>query len=313
METTAVIFSKANEIILSALALDHPTADDVVVDVHYSGISAGTERLLWSGDMPPFPGMGYPLVPGYETVGTVVEAGSSAGRKVGDTVFVPGATCFGPVKGLFGGAASRLVTAGRRTTSVDPALRENGVLMALAATAHHALKADGARAPDLIVGHGIVGRLLARISIALGNAPPTVWESNPSRMHGAKTYPVIDGKLDARRDYYSVYDASGDSSVLDLLVGRLARNGEITLAGFYHQRLSFSFPPAFMREARLRIAAEWDPKDMAAVMRLVASGALDLSGLVTDTTAATLAASAYETAFTQPECLKMVLDWRRAS
>jgi bacteriochlorophyllide a dehydrogenase len=313
METTAVIFNQANEILLSALALDHPTADDVVVDVHYSGISAGTERLLWSGDMPPFPGMGYPLVPGYETVGTVVEAGTNAGRKVGDTVFVPGATCFGPVKGLFGGAASRLVTAGRRTAVVDPALRENGVLMALAATAYHALKADGARAPDLIIGHGIVGRLLARIAIATGNAPPTVWENNPTRRTGAKGYPVIDPSADTRRDYYAAYDASGDAGVLDPLIGRLARNGEITLAGFYHQRLSFSFAPAFMREARVRIAAEWGPKDMAAVARLVASGALDLSGLVTDCQAAASAAEAYETAFTQPECLKMVLDWRRAS
>jgi bacteriochlorophyllide a dehydrogenase len=313
METTAVIFSKANEIVLGALALDQPAVDDVVVDVRYSGISAGTERLLWSGEMPPFPGMGYPLVPGYETVGTVVEAGPNAGRNVGDTVFVPGATCFGPVKGLFGGAASRLVTAGRRTAVVDPALRETGVLLALAATAHHALKADGARAPDLIVGHGIVGRLLARIAIALGNAPPTVWETNPARRTGAKGYPVIDANDDNRRDYYAVYDASGDSGVLDPLIGRLARNGEITLAGFYHQRLSFSFPPAFMREARVRIAAEWSPKDMEAVTRLTASGALDLSGLVSDCHAATSAATAYETAFTQPECLKMVLDWRRAS
>lgn len=313
METTAVIFSKANEIVLGTLALDRPTADDVVVDVQYSGVSTGTERLLWSGEMPPFPGMGYPLVPGYETVGTVVEAGVTAGRKVGDTVFVPGATCFGPVKGLFGGAASRLVTAGRRTTIVDPSLRENGVLLALAATAYHALKADGARAPDLIVGHGIVGRLLARISIALGNAPPTVWESNPSRRTGTKGYPVVDASEDARRDYYAPYDASGDHGALDPLVGRLARNGEITLAGFYHQRLSFAFAPAFMREVRFRIAAEWGPRDMAAVTKLVGSGALDLTNLVTNRASAASAAEAYQTAFTQPECLKMVLDWRRAS
>ena len=28
----------------------------------YSGISTGTETLLWTGKMPSFPGMGYPLV-----------------------------------------------------------------------------------------------------------------------------------------------------------------------------------------------------------------------------------------------------------
>jgi 3-hydroxyethyl bacteriochlorophyllide a dehydrogenase len=54
----------------------------MVVDIRYSGISTGTEKLFWSGQMPPFPGMGYPLVPGYEAAGEVVEAGS-------DTAFAP--------------------------------------------------------------------------------------------------------------------------------------------------------------------------------------------------------------------------------
>jgi bacteriochlorophyllide a dehydrogenase len=313
MQTTAVIFRKANEISLETLALDLPGDDDVVVDVSYSGISTGTERLLWSGAMPPFPGMGYPLVPGYETVGTVVEARRNSGRTVGDTVFVPGASCFGPVRGLFGGAAKTLVTAGRRTVPVDPHLNESGVLLALAATAHHALKADGARMPDLIVGHGIVGRLLARIAMALGGAPPTVWERNAERQGGATGYPVLTADADDRRSYYAVYDASGDVGLLDTLIGRLAKGGEITLAGFYHDRPSFTFAPAFMREARLRIAAEWAPRDLAAVTALIARGALSLSGLVTQTRPADAAPEAYQTAFTQPECLKMVLDWRRAS
>ena len=89
-----------------------PAPADVVVDVSWSGISTGTERLLWTGTMPPFPGMGYPLVPGYEFVGRVAQAGAQSGQREGDLVFVPGAKCFGPVRGLFGGAASRLVVPG---------------------------------------------------------------------------------------------------------------------------------------------------------------------------------------------------------
>ncbi len=313
MQTTAVIFRQANDIALEAVALDTPSADDVVVDIAYSGISAGTERLLWSGDMPPFPGMGYPLVPGYESVGTVVEAGERSGRKSGDTVFVPGATCFGPLKALFGGAASQLVTSGRRTTVIDKTLGDRGVLLALAATAHHALKADGARAPDLIVGHGIVGRLLARVSMALGGAPPTVWERDPVRRAGGTGYPVLDGETDERRDYYSIYDASGCAGLLDTLIARSAKGCEITLAGFYHDRPSFAFAPAFMREVRVRIAAEWAPRDMTAVTRLIASGALNLDDLVTHRRPVDAATDAYHSAFTEPGCLKMVLDWRRAS
>jgi len=61
---------------------NHDGQTDVVVDLAWSGVSAGTERLLWSGDMPPFPGLGYPLVPGYESVGRVVEAGPRSGRSI---------------------------------------------------------------------------------------------------------------------------------------------------------------------------------------------------------------------------------------
>jgi bacteriochlorophyllide a dehydrogenase len=75
MNTTAVVMQAPEQLVLSQLELEAPGDADLVVDIAYSGISTGTEKLLWSGRMPNFPGMGYPLVPGYESVGTVVEAG----------------------------------------------------------------------------------------------------------------------------------------------------------------------------------------------------------------------------------------------
>ena len=41
-----------------------------------------------------------------------------------------------------------------------------------------------------------------------------------------------------------------------------------------------------MREARLRIAAEWTPADVVAVRDLIEHGALSLDGLITHTRAA---------------------------
>jgi 3-hydroxyethyl bacteriochlorophyllide a dehydrogenase len=65
-----------------------------------------------------------------------------------------------------------------------------------------------------------------------------------------------------------------------------------------------------MREARLRVAAEWAPADLAATTALIAGGALDLTGLITHRLPAADADAAYRTAFGDPACLKMVLDWR---
>jgi bacteriochlorophyllide a dehydrogenase len=310
MQTTAVILSGPRELGLQTLGLLSPAPGDVVVEVAHSGISTGTEKLFWSGTMPPFPGMGYPLVPGYEAVGEVVEATPESGYTVGDRVFVPGANCFGGnVRGLFGAASRHLVTAGSRVTRIDAGLQAEGALLALAATARHAIAGFNTALPDLIVGHGTLGRLLARLTIAAGGQP-VVWDTNPARRTGAIGYQVIAPGDDPRRDYRAIYDASGADGLLNLLVQRLAKGGEIVLAGFYTEPVAFAFPPAFMKEARFRIASEWTPDDMVATRTMVESGALSLAGLITHTAAAADAPAAYATAFGDPDCLKMILDWK---
>lgn len=309
MNTYAVVLEGPERLSLTEVELVPPAADDVVVDVEWSGISTGTERLLWSGRMPSFPGMGYPLVPGYESVGRVRMAPPAHAEAIGRRVFVPGARCFGPIRGLFGGAAAHLVVPAQKVIPIDDTLGEDGVLLALAATAYHALAIPGAELPDLIVGHGVLGRLLARIAVAQGGRP-RVWETQSARRDGAIGYEVLAPEADPRRDYRAIYDVSGDAQILDSLIARLAPGGEIVLAGFYSDRLSFAFPPAFMREARLRVAAEWKSGDVEAVQDLVRRGALSLAGLITHRQRAADAPLAYRQAFNDPSCLKMVLDWR---
>ena len=314
MKTMAIVLESPEHIAFSRLDLTPPGDEDVVVDIEYSGISTGTERLLWNGRMPQFPGMGYPLVPGYESVGRVVQAGARSGHRIGERVFVPGARCYGEVRGLFGGAASRVVVAGSRVVPVADTLGEQAVLLALAATAYHAVSGGGKRTPivppDLIVGHGVLGRLLARMTVIAGYAPPTVWETNPHRAGGAHGYAVVNPDEDPRRDYHAIYDVSGDSHILDRLVARLAPGGEVVLAGFYTEPLHFNFAPAFMREAQVRCAAEWQRADLLAVKQIAESGELSLGGLITHHAQPDHADAAYRTAFGDSDCLKMVLDWR---
>ncbi|MFC3614237.1 chlorophyll synthesis pathway protein BchC [Lutimaribacter marinistellae] len=313
METRAVLLHGPKDLALDTLALKAPEAGDLVVQVSHSGISTGTEKLFWSGEMPPFPGMGYPLVPGYESAGEVVEAAPGTGFRPGDRVFVPGANCFDGAFGLFGGSAGHLVTKAERASRIDASLGAEGALLALAATARHAMAGLRNRVPELIVGHGVLGRLLARLTIAAGAPAPTVWETQPQRRTGADGYTVIAPEDDPRRDYEAIYDASGNAEILNDLIGRLAKGGEVVLAGFYPAGVSFAFPPAFLREARLRVAAEWAREDLMAVSALLDSGALSLSGLVTHTEPVSQAPQAYRKAFGDPACLKMILDWKDAA
>jgi threonine dehydrogenase-like Zn-dependent dehydrogenase len=267
-----------------------------------------------------------------------------------------------------------------RAVRVDPSLGERAALLALAATAHHALHLPHVDLPELIVGHGVLGRLIARLTLVLGGAAPTVWERDSQRRPeprgltdpraltdprgptdcqdltdprgptdsqdltdpqgrldpdrslrrgasagspppppgvsfsaslatGAVDYPVLEPEDDCRRDYRVIFDASGDASQLDQLIARMAPGGQLVLAGFYADLLHFSFAPAFMREASIRVAAEWKEHDLQAVRRLVESGYLSLDGLITHRMAASAAQQAYATAFGETGCLKMILDW----
>lgn len=309
MYADAVTIRHAGSVGLERLALKPAGRGDIVVESVFSGISTGTEKLLFEERMPYFPGLSYPLVPGYETVGRVVEAGPESGCNRDELVFIPGAQCFEEAAGLFGATASHLVTGGDRAIKLPDAIGIDGTLLALGATAHHAVGLAGP--PELIIGHGVLGRICARMVVALGFPAPTVWEIDPARRDGAIGYAVSDSESDETRQYRTIMDASGDCGILDKAVSRLSHGGEITLAGFYDRPLSFSFPPAFMREARIRIAAEFTPRDTRAVLDLVVSGRLDLSGLISHQAAAADAPSSYPAAFENGDCLKMVLDWRQ--
>lgn len=309
MQTLAVVLEQPKQLKLRTVSLKPPDPRDVVVEVEWSGVSTGTERLLWDGRMPTFPGMGYPLVPGYEAIGRVVEAGVKSGRLPGERVFVPGSTGFLDARGLFGASARRVVVGGDRVLPV-PGEEDSAeaCLLALAATALHAVRRTGL--PELVVGHGVLGRLVARLCLALGGSSPTVWEVNPGRREGARDYPVVAPDEDARTDYVRACDVSGDPRILDAIIPHLARSGCVVLAGFYSQPVQFQFPPAFQREAQVTVSAEWQPDDLRAVSHMVDAGRLALDGLITHTAPACDAHLAYPQAFDDPTCLKMVLDWR---
>ena len=314
MITKAVVMSEPGSLSIQPVELISPSKEDVVIEINYSGISTGTEKLFYNGKMPQFPGMGYPLVPGYESTGEVVQAPKDSNLKIGDMVFVPGADCYsGSVKSLFGGAAQMIISSPNRLIKIDPTMGCNGALFALAATARHAIAGFGNKMPDVIVGHGVLGRLLARLVMLAGEKPPIVWEKNILRHSGATDYEVVLPEYDERSDYDCIFDVSGDSEILDSLIGRVRKGGEVVLAGFYPDRLGFGFAQAFLKEVSLRVSAEFTPEDVATTKLLIEDGSLSFDGLISDVYSAKNANKAYNIAFNNAECLKMVLDWRNAA
>lgn len=310
-KSTAVVFESPGHVAVREVELPDCNPADCLVEVEWSGVSTGTERLLWDGRMPSFPGLSYPLVPGYESVGRVISSGPSSPIPPGTRVFVPGSRGFSNVEGVFGGAAKRLVVNSSRLTPLGDDQKEEAVLLALVATAIHALRRlEHIGKPDLIVGHGVLGRLIARLIELEGVNSLQVWETQACRRKGEWPYLVSDPEQAPEGNFNVICDVSGEASLLDGLIGRLKPRGTILLAGFYHNPLSFQFAPAFMREASILVSAEWQPEDLKEAARLLREGELDLADLITHRFAANDAEPAYQTAFSDPECLKLILDWR---
>ena len=126
---------------------------------------------------------------------------------------------------------------------------------------HARAGARAGRRPDLIVGHGVLGRLLARLAVAAGGKPPVVWEKNPgARRRRRRLRASSIPSDDERRDYRTIYDVSGDA--------RDSRHADAAARARRRDRarrllrrplsLRVSRPPSCARRA-FRIAAQWRP------------------------------------------------------
>ena len=223
MDTLAVVFEEPERLALRRLDLTPPEPTDVVVDIAVErhqhrhraaslvrpdaavprhGISAGPRLRIGRARSPR---------PGRDPDGATASASSSP---------APAASAMSAACSAVPPPASSSPASG--CVPVDESLGEQAVLLALAATAYHAI-AGGAAAPDLIVGHGVLGRLLARLAAAERRRPPVVWETQPApRRRRDRSTAVIHPDADTRRDYRAIYDVSGDAGLLDTLIERLA-------------------------------------------------------------------------------------------
>jgi hypothetical protein len=162
--------------------------------------------------MPMFPGMGYPLVPGYESVGTVSASAGAARHsrlaqrsscrvrtvtavKCADSSAVPRARVVVPASRVIpwtphSASAPRCShSAPRRCTrcAAAPSFPTSSLATASLADSPHASR--GARR----LAHGV--------------------GAQPERMSGATDYAVCLSDDDARRDYRCIFDASGDAAL----------------------------------------------------------------------------------------------------
>lgn len=312
--TQAIVIPAAETVELRTVTLTAPGPGDVVVRTAFTSISAGTERMLLAGRMP-HPLLSLPVVPGYETVGRVVSRGPDAPPELeGRWVFVGGARCFEGVNPAWGGQSALLIVPAERVVPLDGIEPRLGVLLALGATALHGVDLLAVQPGQrvLVLGQGPVGQIAARLARAQG-AWVAVADRVASRLSRAAADQIVDVAEQPLAEavaepFDAIVEATGSMPALAGALPHLREHGTILLLGYYDQ-LQLPYMPLFLKQARLLTAREWSPGDLQRCRDLIAGGALDLQTLITHQRPAADVQSAYAVALSDPDCLKLILDW----
>jgi bacteriochlorophyllide a dehydrogenase len=316
MNTTAIVIPAAETIELREVQLKALGDADVLVRTRLTAISAGTERMLLKGVMP-HPMLQFPVVPGYETVGEVIDAGSQAQSWIGKRVYVGGNYGFVGVNPAFGGQSAHIVAPQTHVTELGALSDAQGVMLALAATALHGNDIGGVSAGQhvLVLGQGVVGQLAARFAKSRG-ALVTVIEKSALRLSHAcadvaleALPPAPPGPPGSGAQFDVLIDATGKMDAIAPVLMRIRKGGALVLLGYY-DAIQLPYQPVFLNELRLLASAQWAPGDLARARDAIASGAVDVSPLLTHMLPAMSAREAFRVAFEDEACIKMSLDWR---
>ena len=330
----AVWFSEPRRVEIREEAAGKVGRDGVRVRTLVSGLSAGSELLVYTGrapqelqpDLPTIGGdFGFPVKFGYASVGRVVEAGSGVERPaVDDLVFVhhPHQTEYV----VPADAVIRLPADLSPETGVFSANLETAVTVALDA---HPRLAEAV----LVVGQGVVGLLITMLLRRVGARPIVTVDLHRRRREASMSVgadhalgpdaDLVDTimRLTGGRGVDVAVEVSGSPAGLQACIDTIAFAGTIVVASWYGTRdATLALGGAFHRR-RIRVVSSqvstldpsvtprWDrTRRTALVSELLQE--LPLAALVTHRFPFRDAASAYEMLDRTPgECVQVVLDY----
>lgn len=232
-QATALWYAAARECVLNVEALPAPGAGECLVRTLWSGISRGTERLVFEGRVPesqydsmraPFQqgAFPFPVKYGYCAVG-VVDAGPA--ELVGRTVF-----CLHPHQDRFVVPAERLALVPEGL----PARR--AVLAANMETALNAHWDAGSGPADriVVVGGGVLGLLTAFIAAGLPGAEVTLVDLDENRAELARALGCRFAlPPDCPKDADIVFHASASAAGLATAIGAAGFESRIVELSWY--------------------------------------------------------------------------------
>ena len=307
----AAVLQAPGRLVVSSVDDPVPAQDEVLVRVAACGV-CGTDREIYRGGY----GARYPLIPGHELAGTVVDLGPDAtGLAVGDRVTIDpnvvDGTCYYCRHGVdhlcagleavgvrrAGGFAELAAAPARYAYRLpDSITLEVGSQIEPIACCVHGIDQARIATGDLVAvaGSGPIGCLLIQLTRLQGAGCIVVSEPNPARRELARRSgaDVTCAPAELRtilRDLRPsagpdvVIEASGNPAAAAEAVEIVRRGGTVLLFAVYPEAARIEVNPFRINDDELTIVGSLNnPHTHQRAIDLVASGRLDLTDVITD-------------------------------
>lgn len=314
-------------------------ADEVRVKNVIVGI-CGTDQHLHVGEFGPR----YPLTPGHEIAGEIIEVGSNVeGLQVGDRVVVDNTIycmiCDDCKRGDFnfcqngvalgvqapGGFAEHTVAAASKTYPVGDLSWEAAALVEPTACVVHGLDVLALKPGQnvLITGAGPTSQILAQLVVHGGAASvtmaaPTQYKLDLAKNHGVNNTVLLDrGDFTASKDeldaiapygFDVVIEATGVTGIQQHILPHVRSGGTLMIYGMASEAATISLHPyeIFRREINIK-GSFAQSYEFARAIDLLRAGKVQTDGIITHRFPLDDYAGALD-ALRAPDCLKAVVE-----
>ncbi|MYW91048.1 zinc-dependent alcohol dehydrogenase family protein [Amycolatopsis rubida] len=302
----AAIVDRPGEIRVGEVPDPKPGERQVVVKVGACGI-CGTDLHIADGHFPPTP---YPIVPGHEFSGEIVELGADvpAEWKVGDRVAVDPSIYCGyctPCRSGHGNLCANWNATGDTVNGAfaeyvavpadtcyrmpDSMTWEQGALVEPVSCAVHGVRRIGVEAGErfLVVGAGTMGLIMQQLLLRAG-AHVTMVDRNAARLPratdlGAAAVAADMSELDDER-FDAAVDCTGAAPAIEAAFNALHRGGRLLVFGVAPAEARVALSPFRIYNDEITIVGSMAVlNSYGNALDLVANGYLDTEALITDT------------------------------
>jgi 2-desacetyl-2-hydroxyethyl bacteriochlorophyllide A dehydrogenase len=312
MKMKAIYLTGPNAFALQELEDPIPGKKDVLIGVRMAGICGSDVHLLRGRN----PFAGYPLVPGHEYMGEVLQAPKISGLKKGDSVTVfPEVGCgkcracregrlvhcpefkFVGVRIPGGCFGEKVAVPYNRVLRLPKTMEdEEGAMVEPTAVAVHANKRGGVKkgAKVVVIGGGTIGLLTAQVARAFGASKVVVSEPIPERRKIAESlgFHLICNPLEEDLVSFSkknldwadvVFDVVTTEKTLENSQAMLRPDGTLVLVGLPHlPGLGVPYQPIFAKELRVIGSRTYFLSDFPLAIRLLSTKKVKVKPIISE-------------------------------